>query len=388
MYPINQLEKIRLGDAKCAHCSVPEAAARISKDEKPLPHCQAENSAENPWQPDRLFKKFSSSTKYYWFMEYTFGHKPEMAAPADPIQTIFDTAIRDFKADLKNDKLYSEISKATTIEEVYDVTDKLQEEQAKNGHLRHLSKIEPYLEGLRNYASIIQVFMQAKPEILALLWGPIKLLLQWASTLKQSFDAIINTTADIGVLLPEFRGAVDLFSHNEQIKDVLVLFFKDILDFYLIALKFFSLSRGFSTNFLILDKILMSRLGWKYFFESLWPRHRDKINVVMNHIERHTLLMRNEVRLEHIQAEHTARLRALEHFERTERSHRQQEYHTIETGISPTKYDTKLDWLHGRVCEGTGRWLMNDPIFVKWLDPQDTSSKVLWLQGIPGAGEP
>jgi hypothetical protein len=132
---------------------------------------------------------------------------------------------------------------------VYDATDKLQEEQAKKGHLRHLSKIEPYLEGLRGYASVIEVFMQAKPEMLALIWGPIKLLLQWASTLKQSFDAVINTTADIGALLPEFQGVAKLFSHNEQIKDVLVLFFKDILDFYLIALKFFSLPRKFLSDF-------------------------------------------------------------------------------------------------------------------------------------------
>jgi hypothetical protein len=174
-----------------------------------------------------------------------------MASQLDPVQIIFDNAIRDFKAELKNDKLYDEISKATTIDEVYDVTDKLQEEQVKRGHLRHLSKIEPYLEGLRSYAGVIEVFMQAKPDIIALLWGPIKLLLQWASTLKQSFDAIIKTTADIGVLLPEFRDTTRLFSHNEQIKDVLALFFKDILDFYLITLKFFSLPREYSTSLLL-----------------------------------------------------------------------------------------------------------------------------------------
>jgi nitrogen fixation/metabolism regulation signal transduction histidine kinase len=80
--------------------------------------------------------------------------------------------------------------------------------------------------------------MQAKPDILALIWGPIKLIIQWASTLKQSFDAIVSTTADIGHLLPEFREVAKLFEHNQQIRDVLVLFLKDMLDFYLITLKF------------------------------------------------------------------------------------------------------------------------------------------------------
>ena len=123
---------------------------------------------------------------------------------------------------------------------MYDATDKLQKEQAKTGHLRHLSKIEPYLERLRDYSGAIDTLVQAKPDILAFIWGPIKLLLQWTSILKQSFDAIINTTAEIGELLPEFKEVSQLFGHNVQLKDVLVLFFQDILDFYLVSLKFFN----------------------------------------------------------------------------------------------------------------------------------------------------
>lgn len=127
--------------------------------------------------------------------------------------------------------------------------------------------------------------------------------------------------------------------------------------------------------------------GWRYIFESLWPKQRDNIKVVITHIKRHTLLMRSEVRLEHIREEHYARLRALEHFEKTERSHRQQEYHIIKTAISPKFYDDKLDWVYGRICEGTGKWLMRDSTFAKWLDVADVSTKIVWLQGIPGAGQ-
>jgi len=166
-----------------------------------------------------------------------------MVPPLDPVQWAFEKSIRDFKAELKDEGLYSEILRTTTIDQVYDVTDKLQEEQAKNGHMRHLSKIGPFLERLRGYTDAIDTFVQVKPEILAYIWGPIKLLLQWTSVLKQSFDAIVNTIGDIGDLLPEFQEVVRLFGHNEQIKDVLALFFQDILDFYVIALKFFSLCR-------------------------------------------------------------------------------------------------------------------------------------------------
>lgn len=163
-----------------------------------------------------------------------------MAIPYDPIHIAFESVIYEFKNKLQDDKLYSQILKITSIDEVYDATDKLQEEQAKSGHLRHLSKIEPYLERLREYSGVIDTLVQAKPDVLALIWGPIKLLLQWTSILKQSFDAIINITAEIGDLLPEFKEFSQRFSHNDKLKDVLVLFFQDILDFYLVALKFFN----------------------------------------------------------------------------------------------------------------------------------------------------
>jgi len=118
----------------------------------------------------------------------------------------------------------------------------------------------------------------------------------------------------------------------------------------------------------------------------MWPKQRDKIKVVMSHMERHTLLMRNEVRLEHIREEHEARLRALEHFERTERSHRRQEYNAIKEAISPRTYEEDLYRVQGRICEGTGKWLLRDTTFIKWLKESEKPAKLIWLQGIPGAG--
>jgi hypothetical protein len=118
----------------------------------------------------------------------------------------------------------------------------------------------------------------------------------------------------------------------------------------------------------------------------MWPKQQDKIRVVMLHVERHTLLMRNEVRLEHIREEYDARLRALEHFEKTERSHLRQEYNTIKEAISPRTYEDELYRIRGRICEGTGKWLLRDATFAEWIDGSEKPTKPIWLQGIPGAG--
>ena len=171
-----------------------------------------------------------------------------MAAPIDSIQAAFESVVHEFKKKVKNDEIYAKVSQATTIDQVYAETEKLQAEQAKNGHLRHLSKIEPYLTGLNDYAQAIGVFVQAKPDVLALIWGPIILILQWANALKASFDAIVDATAEIGLALPGFKQAALLFRENDRIGDVLLLFFKDIVEFYSIALRFFRLPRQFSSQ--------------------------------------------------------------------------------------------------------------------------------------------
>ena len=286
----------------------------------------------------------------------------------DPAILGFEKVMGEFKAKLKDDALYAEILKTTSIDQVYELAETIQTEQGKTGHLRHLSKIQKYLERMHLYTDAIDTFVSAKPDILALIWGPMKLLIQWTTTLSKGQDAIVKITAEIGDLLPEFQDMTALFSYNTRLNDVMALFFQDILDFYLVTLKFFSMTR------------------WKYFFEALWPKQKEKIDIVKSHIDRHATLMRTEVRLEHIREEHDTRLRALEYFERSEREHSRQEYFRIQTDINPKFHDRKLNEISGRLCEGTGKWLLQDDKFTRWLDFDSVDSKILWLEGIPGAG--
>ncbi|KAI9891468.1 MAG: hypothetical protein M1814_002787 [Vezdaea aestivalis] len=292
-----------------------------------------------------------------------------MASTDELIKAAFDSAVQKFKVDLDNEKAIEEISKTQSIEDVYKATEELQEEQGKRNGLRNLAKIQPLLEGLRNYAKVIEVFVGAKQNVLSLIWGPIKLLLHWTNNLKQHFDAVVNVLAEIGHLLPEFQRAMDIFSQNVYIKEVLVLFFQDILNFYLIVLKFFNHSY------------------LKIVFEAMWPKQRERILVVKTQMENHSLLLRHEVKFEHIQEAHNAQLKAIEHYDKVEKSLRRQEYKSIKADISPLIYDERLDSITSLTCLGTEAWLLNHPIFKKWLKSKIVSSNFLWLKGIPGSGK-
>ncbi|KAJ4214083.1 hypothetical protein NW759_010609 [Fusarium solani] len=267
------------------------------------------------------------------------------ALSSDAVKHAFNSAIEKFKKDLKNPDLYDQILQTTSIDQVYDATDKLQEEQSKTGSLRHLSKIGPFLGRLKEYTDAVDTFVQAKPDILALIWGPIKLLLLWANVLKQSFDAISDTLEEVGSLMPEFCEVTKIFTDS-----------------------FFSLTR------------------LKYLFEALWPRRRDEIKLVTKHIARRRELMRTEVRLEEIRAADDARQRELEHFAKAEETAIKREYSTLRAHVSPKTYDHDLYRHHAAVCEGTGKWLFRDQSFKGWVGHSKGTTQILWLKGIPGAG--
>ncbi|KAM5342179.1 hypothetical protein ACJ41O_015210 [Fusarium nematophilum] len=287
----------------------------------------------------------------------------------DPVNEIFAKAKTEFLRELKDPRLRAQLRTATTIDDVWDYTDKLQRDQGSGRCLRGLNRIGPYIKRIQEYAGVVEVFTQVKPEIIALIWGPIKLLLQISSNVVQSFDAILDVMKTLGPMLPKFASFTSMFKENERMKYVLSLFFQDILDFYLVSLNFFSLG------------------SWQILFEALWPAHRSKIEVIAQNIEKHGLLMCNEITMSDVMEAHAARLKAYKYYEEAREFQERQDFASMETYIRPPSYDEELDRLRNLRCEGTGTWLQHDKSFQKWLDPKEKSSQVFWLQGIPGAGK-
>jgi hypothetical protein len=154
-----------------------------------------------------------------------------MSAPLDPVEDAFNSAKQAFRAALADPNLYNEILAAPTVTDVYKLTTALQEDAASRARLRHLARIRPFLERLSAYASTVDVFIQAKPEVLALIWGPIRLIILWSSQLNQALDAIADATVKIAQALPQFASMAQTFAKTDAVKAALGVFYQDILDF-------------------------------------------------------------------------------------------------------------------------------------------------------------
>ncbi|KAK7698936.1 hypothetical protein SLS57_012494 [Botryosphaeria dothidea] len=276
------------------------------------------------------------------------------------IADAFEVAKEEFLLKFPNCSRY-DFSKHSTIGDVYEATDQIQREQASKGTLRNLAKIKPFLDGLAKYEKVIETLVQVKPDVLALIWV--------ACSYVKTCDKLLDAMAQIGAVLPNFQIYTSIFEKHNQIYNVLCLFFQDILDFHGTVVSFFSLK------------------GWKEVFEIIWPKYSGKLEVILENIKKHAMLMQGEVTLAHIIEVDEGRKLALQEYERAHESEDRRALDSVISSLNPVLYDKDLERLSSNCAVGTGHWLSGNSSYIKWRDAVDDSSRLFWIQGIPGAGK-
>ncbi|KAJ2996646.1 hypothetical protein NUW58_g904 [Xylaria curta] len=278
----------------------------------------------------------------------------------------FVSAKKDFIKGLNKSPKY-DFQRFGSVDDVYNAAEQIQMQQAKTKTLRGLGKIKPFIEGLQGYARTIEVFVQVQPEILALIWGPVKFILQISSSVITAFGKVVNLLAEIGHTIPQFNAYASLFRDNEQVKRVLHLFYVDILEFYKVLLNFLDNRR--------LNTVL----------EMLWPIMRSKITVIQEGIDRHKMLMTSHVALEDIEQSYKARKRALQEYEQAQIARDNHEFNSILAELCPHMYGKRLAEILDTSVVDSGEWLRQE--FMQWVISSNSTNRYFWLKGIPGSGK-
>ena len=307
-------------------------------------------------------------------------------------QQAFDAAKDEFKKNLKDDKLFKELLATTSVDQVWKAITDIQAVPHAEKRLRHMAKTKRFIQRLSAYANTVDTFVQVKPDLLALIWGSVRLLLVWTTNFSHIADAICDVMEKAGEALPESLEMATTFGDNDKLKEILALLYRDILDFHAITLKFFRMSRTYISRPMRQYTQVHVQLtsffpGPKVFFEAVWPQQQGRLDVVVSNIRRHTDLMRNEVTLQRIRDEFAFRDKALAEFDEQAEFRDAQKFQSLRTLVSPRLYDDMLDSLRNRSCDKSMAWLVRNKNFADWLDTPNQAARLLWLRGIPGAGK-
>src|SRR6266536_4836815 len=90
--------------------------------------------------------------------------------------TLFASTISAFRSRVTPDVVES-FQSVSTLADLSNAIRDIEREQANRKCLRNLGRIRPLLNMLQSYSKVIEIFVNAKPDVLAFIWGPIKLCL-------------------------------------------------------------------------------------------------------------------------------------------------------------------------------------------------------------------
>lgn len=87
---------------------------------------------------------------------------------AESQDSAFSRVLRAFQSRLSQNEI--DKFRFATFEELKEAIIEIQKTQAQRRGYRNLNKIRPFLDGVGQYSKVIEVFVNAKPDIMAFIW--------------------------------------------------------------------------------------------------------------------------------------------------------------------------------------------------------------------------
>ncbi|KAI1125678.1 hypothetical protein F5Y10DRAFT_294447 [Nemania abortiva] len=288
---------------------------------------------------------------------------------------------------------------ATSQDDVYDEIQKIQHRYGSTRKLRSLGRLSKFLEAMSQIEQLVQIFLNVS-EVVAFVWGPIKLALLVAGAHLETLECLLDTYVEIGEVVPGLRQYDQLFKTAPFVLEILEKYFYDILEFHRSALSVFL------------------RPSWKKFFGYTWKTFRVTFKPILESLKRHRALLLDERLNAAVLETQSSRERILMALDKSTNQTKNQfnglERHVQEVftklsdqiyglqqstnsngerissivdKLDPPDYkDDQSSALASR-HSGSGEWIFNTDIFKKWAHSNRMPESVLFIHGMPGAGK-
>ncbi|KAF3226324.1 hypothetical protein TWF106_000819 [Orbilia oligospora] len=277
----------------------------------------------------------------------------------------------------------------SSLDDVRAEMRKLQDQLGPQKKLRSFNKMKRFLEGMKQVEQLVQIFLNTS-DVVAYVWGPIKLALMVASTRIETLERLLGVYQEIGDVLHGVGKYDRLFKNYPDYRRILEIYFYDILEFHHEVLQVFA------------------KPNWRRFLDYAWPTFKTRFEPIIDSLKRHRDLLSDEkltVILEELQDSHTVvdkipamlqeineKLNKLQQsgiikkHELQERILKQRE--TVRTKLRSRNYqEDHRAALKKRSISSSGNWVFDSPKFEKWLNGNSVSDSILYINGIPGSGK-
>ncbi|KAM0214016.1 hypothetical protein ACHAQD_009050 [Fusarium lateritium] len=268
--------------------------------------------------------------------------------------TSFERSLEQFRREL-SDIEKKEIGGAN--QKSLEVTiQKIQSKLGREHGLCRLTRVEALVRAMKQIEELVTIFLNVS-EVVAFIWGPIKLALMVATTWGDSVRQVIDVYEEITEALGNLAFFRKLIQSREHLRMVLEDYFSDILCFHRCVLDVFS-PPGLLQSHAILKEVEDSESSANARFQNLQAGLEDI----------RTSLASEELRSKALQ----------DHEMRT----------NLETklGVQQFRANLKLEPPE-YVLESSGNWIFSNPDYYSWETGSPPEGCVLFLNGSPGSGK-
>ncbi|KAI0022441.1 hypothetical protein F4780DRAFT_197555 [Xylariomycetidae sp. FL0641] len=304
----------------------------------------------------------------------------------------FDKALEKFKQGL-DEKQRLQFA-ASTLDEVEAEIQRIQDQHGSQKRLRSLSRISRFLEAMTQIEHLVSVYLNVS-NLVAFVWGPIKLVLQVAGKWVEALECLLDTYAEIAEVIPSLTIYSSLFRAAPRAREVLEKYICDILEFHHLALDVFT------------------KKAWKSAFHMTW---KSRFNPILESLKRHRILLRDEgliaaileiqrsrcqsttqsaelqQRVEEVYLGLSGQVYALsqsieDHSAKYQRGNLLRDRQFIVSKLDPPGFESDHHSALSLCYGGSGSWVFQHDMYIQWMNGSDPSDAVLFISGMPGAGK-
>ncbi|WZH47704.1 Vegetative incompatibility HET-E-1 [Fusarium acuminatum] len=297
----------------------------------------------------------------------------------------FERSLEQFRRELSDTEM-KEIGGANQ-KSLEATIQKIQRQLGREHGLCKLTRVEALVRAMKNIEELVTIFLNVS-EVVAFIWGPIKLALMvattWGDSVRQLIDVYEETAEAFGNLV-FFR---KLLQSREHLRVVLEDYFSDILRFHRCVLDVFSPPDG------------------KRLFKWAWVTFRRRVKPIVASLRRrHDMLSDGKLQSHAI-------LKEIEDFESSAKDC----FKNLQAGLEDIRASVTSDELRSkalqdqemranlerkldvpkprsdlqlespeRILESSGNWISSHPAYYFWETNTPPEGSVLFLNGSPGS---
>ncbi|KAF4546902.1 Hypothetical protein D9617_106g078160 [Elsinoe fawcettii] len=163
------------------------------------------------------------------------GQKPRSGSP------LWHRALERYREDLEENGDLAAVSEVVSMNDLLDYIKTFEQNRSptERNRLDSMRRLGPTLKFIDDFSAVIAVFFGANPQLTALVWGSIRMMLSLASSTADTLKDVADMLEELALTLPPFQAYEDTLPLDRPLEGALIDVYTEVICFYARCIHFY-----------------------------------------------------------------------------------------------------------------------------------------------------